>query len=202
MSRDTVLISDGDENCRSLISDLLERVGYRTIEAESGQEVLSTVLREAPTLVLLEVELPGVSGYELCHELRQKYGDELPIILMSESRTEPPDRVAGLLLGADDYVVKPFDGRELLARVRRLMDHQRAHHEEPPVEGGRLTDREREILALLSEGLRSKAIAKQLVISPKAVSTHIQRILTKLDVHSRAEAVSLALRHGLVTVTR
>lgn len=66
------------------------------------------------------------------------------------------------------------------------------------MEGARLTGREREVLTLLSQGFRSKAIAEELVISPKTVSTYIQRILTKLDVHSRAEAVSLALRHGLV----
>jgi DNA-binding NarL/FixJ family response regulator len=239
---DTVLVSDSCLECRALISDLLGRVGYRTIEAKSGQEVLSTVRQKPPALVLLEVERPGVSGYELCHELKQEYGQDLPIILLSETRTEPSDRVAGLLLGADDYVVKPFDQGELLARMRRLLNHRseapkaliekerpdqgvrapvekerpdqgvrapveeerpnqgvRAPvEEERPNQGASLTNREREILALLAAGLRSNAIAKNLFISPKTVSTHIQHILAKLDVHSRAEAVAVAFRDGLV----
>jgi DNA-binding NarL/FixJ family response regulator len=108
--------------------------------------------------------------------------------------------VAGLLLGADDYVVKPFFQDELLARVRRLIDRTRPPATEkigPVTNGARLTDREQQVLSLLAAGLHSKAIATRLVISPKTVATHIQRILAKLGVHSRAEAVALAFRSGL-----
>jgi DNA-binding response OmpR family regulator len=72
-------------------------------------------------LVLAEVNLPEVSGYEVCHELRHRYGDDVAVIFLSADRTEPYDRVGGLLLGAVDYIVKPFDEGELLARVRSAL---------------------------------------------------------------------------------
>src|SRR5947199_241905 len=72
-----------------------------------------------PAVVLLDISLPDVSGFEVCRELRDEFGDDLPIIFVSGERVEAVDRAVGLLLGADDYVVKPFDLDELLARVRR-----------------------------------------------------------------------------------
>jgi DNA-binding NarL/FixJ family response regulator len=195
-----ILIADGDGRIRSLVSSLFRRTGYRTTEARSGHDVLAAVRRRRPALVLLEVQLPGVSGYEVCHELRERYGDEFPIVFMSGTRTEASDRVAGLLLGADDYIVKPFDPDELLARARRLISRGNGVQE---VSNGdrspdaRLTRREQEVLELLSAGLQQREIAERLFISPKTVATHIQRILSKLGVHSRAEAVSLAHREGL-----
>jgi DNA-binding NarL/FixJ family response regulator len=109
--------------------------------------------------------------------------------------------VAGLLIGADDYVLKPFDPDELIARVRRLLI--RSDVLAKLVNGGRhgsygLTDRELDVLGLLTDGLEQEAIAHELFISPKTVSTHIQRILTKLGVHSRAQAIALAYKENLL----
>jgi DNA-binding NarL/FixJ family response regulator len=190
------LIADGDGRARASLSALFRQAGFRTSEARSGEEVVAAVRRRRPQLVLLDVQLPGVSGYEVCHELRERYGPGLPIVFVSETRTEPSDRVAGLLLGADDYIVKPFDPAELLARARRLIarvgDGGRRTHD------AGLTKREREVLELLASGLRQREIAERLVIAPTTVSTHIQRILSKLGVHSRAEAVARAHTDGLV----
>jgi DNA-binding NarL/FixJ family response regulator len=197
-----VIVADGDGRLRSLVSTLFQRTGYRTTEARSGHEVLAAVRRRRPALVLLEVQLAGVSGYEVCHELRERYGDDFPIVFMSGTRTEASDRVAGLLLGADDYIVKPFDPDELLARARRLISSGNGEaplsSEDRSAPHAGLTRREREVLELLSAGLQQRDIAKRLFISPKTVATHIQRILSKLDVHSRAEAVARAHRDGLV----
>jgi two-component system, NarL family, nitrate/nitrite response regulator NarL len=196
----TVLIVDDDANYRAYVSSILERVGYRTSEASSGEDALTAARGERPACVLLDVLLPGVTGYEVCRELRDEHGEALPIIFVTGERTEPGDRVAGLLLGADDYVVKPFDPDELLARVRRMISRSdlvgRENGEAPRNSFG-LTGREREILALLAGGLSQKGIAAELVISPKTVATHIQRILGKLGLHSRAEAVAVAHREGL-----
>ena len=154
-----------------------------------------------PSLVLLEVLLPDVSGFEIVRELRDEFGDDLPIVFISGERTEPLDRATGLLLGGDDYVVKPPDPDELLARVRRLISRSRrgraASLPRGPIEA-ELTSREREVLALLAGGMRPKQIARELVISPKTVASHIQRVLAKLGVHSRAEAIAIAYREGLV----
>jgi DNA-binding NarL/FixJ family response regulator len=117
---------------------------------------------------------------------------EISIFFVSGERTKNYDRDAGLLLGADDYIAKPIYAETLIARVRREVAPPDAD-----AAGATLTERERDILKLLSQGLGEKRIAEQLFISPKTVARHIQHILPKLGVHSRAEAVALAHRHRL-----
>ncbi len=148
------------------------------------------------------MRLPGISGYEVCRQLRERFGEQLPIIFVSGDRTEAHDRVAGLMIGADDYLSKPFVPDELVARVQRLLVRSEAGNGTKGGSGARatrLTEREQEVLQLLAEGLAQGAIAAELYISPKTVATHIQRILAKLEVHSRAEAVSQAYKLGLVS---
>jgi DNA-binding NarL/FixJ family response regulator len=125
------------------------------------------------------------------------YGSSLPVLLVSAVRIEAFDRAAGLLIGADDYMVKPLDPDELIARVRRhLAPRPRGAEADTGVE--LLTPREHEVLQLLADGLDQREIAQRLVISPKTVATHIQHVLAKLGVHSRAQAVAAAHRHGLI----
>jgi DNA-binding NarL/FixJ family response regulator len=195
-SNGPILVVDDDEGFRSYVAELLESVGYRTKRLASGAEVLPTALAERPVAVVLDVQLPDLNGYEVCRELRDGYGDAVPVLFVSGKRTEALDRVAGLLLGADDYMVKPIDAGELIARVRRLADRPRSTEEVSSSNGklASLTQREHEVLDLLAEGYRQEEIARQLVISPKTVATHIQRILGKLEVRSRAQAVAFALR--------
>jgi two-component system, NarL family, nitrate/nitrite response regulator NarL len=191
-----ILIVDDDRHSRTLISHVLRRAGYSTYEAETGEEALAAAKRERPALVIVEALLPGVSGYEVCRELKDEFGEAIPIVFVSGNRTEPGDRVAGLLLGGDDYLVKPFDPDELLARVRRLLpaplkDGQNAH---------KLTSRELHVLSLLVDGLSQSEIAEKLFISPNTVGKHIEHILAKLGVHSRAQAVAAAVRNRLIEV--
>jgi DNA-binding NarL/FixJ family response regulator len=202
MSR-LILVVDRNAGTRSRVAAMLEQMGYETRQAQNGREALEAARQAQPALVLLEVNLAEVSGYEVCRELRDRFGDDIAIIFLSGDRTEPYDRVAGLLLGADDYIVKPFNEGELLARVRSALRHSAAPQEngsegDPAAEA--LTNREREVLKLLARGLIQAEIAEQLFISPKTVGGHIQRILEKLDVHSRAQAVALAHEHGLADV--
>jgi len=197
-----IFVVDDDAHSREFLRVLLNAGGYADVlELETGEEALVQAGDQHPSLVLLDIVLPGISGYEVCHQLRDRFGDKLPIIFVSGTRTEPHDRVAGLLIGADDYLVKPFFPGELVARVRRLLvrngpENDNGANGDGPL--GRLSDREREVLRLLAEGQAQESIATELFISPKTVATHIQRILTKLDVHSRAEAVGVAYREGLV----
>jgi DNA-binding NarL/FixJ family response regulator len=135
--------------------------------------------------------LPGISGYQVCRDLRDRFGDGLPIIFVSGARSESYDRVAGLLVGGDEYLTKPLQPDEFLIRVARLM--RRSAPLNPGV-SGRLTPREREVLRCLAEGLAPRDIASHLVITPKTVGTHIDHIFSKLGVHSRAQAVALAFK--------
>jgi DNA-binding NarL/FixJ family response regulator len=202
MSR-LILVVDRNAGARNRVAGLLERMGYETHQAQNGREALEAASQVQPALVLLEVNLAEVSGYEVCRELRERFGDDIAIIFLSGGRTEPYDRVAGLLLGADDYIVKPFDEGELLARVRSALRHSAVPSSngaqgDPAAET--LTSREREVLMLLARGLTQAEIARDLFISPKTVAGHIQRVLTKLGVHSRAQAVALAHERGLAEV--
>jgi DNA-binding NarL/FixJ family response regulator len=181
-----------------LISHVLNRAGYTTYLANTGEEALAAAKRERPALVIVEPLLPGVSGYEVCRELKDEFGETLPIIFVSRDRTEPGDRVAGLLVGGNDYLVKPMDPNELLARVRRLLSSALAGERT----ARELTRRELDVLSLLVEGLGQPEIAAKLFITPKTVGKHIEHILPKLGVHSRAQAVAVAVRDELIETHR
>jgi DNA-binding NarL/FixJ family response regulator len=197
----SILIVDDDGPSRVFLAELLQGAGYSTVEAASGEEAIVAALGDEPALVLLDIMLPGISGYEVCRRLRDRFGEQLPIIFVSATGADAHERTAGLLIGADDYVVKPFSQDELMARVRRLLIRKSPENYSRSTNGSAalLTAREYEILHLLAEGMRPKAIAAQLFISRKTVATHIQRILSKLGVHSQAEAVAVAYREGVAT---
>jgi two-component system nitrate/nitrite response regulator NarL len=196
--RQAVLIVDEDEQYYAFVSDHLARAGYASRRVATAGDAIAVAQREPPAAVLLEVSLPETCGYEICHELRERHGDGLPIVFVSGDRTTTADRVAGLLVGADDYLLKPTDPDELVARVRRLVARAAAHADREPGRGlSELTKRELEVLRLLADGLDQGTIADRLVISRATVATHIQRILKKLGVHSRAQAVALAYREGV-----
>jgi DNA-binding NarL/FixJ family response regulator len=190
-----VLVVDPDDQHRAELARLLERAGLGTVEAVTAEEGLGAAREHRPSLVVLEVALAEGNGYELCRELREEFGERLPIVFVSAARTESYDRTAGFMVGADDYITRPYDPGEFIARTRRLLDRT-------PAEFGShspsLTGREREVLTLLVEGLTQKEIARQLTISFKTVGKHIEHILTKLDAHTRTQAVARAVRERLV----
>jgi DNA-binding NarL/FixJ family response regulator len=190
----SILVVDDDAGLRALVGAVLESAGYTTLEAATGEEALEFAARQEPRLVVLDVLLPGISGYQVCRKLREAFGERLPIIFVSGVRTESYDRVAGLLLGADDYLAKPFAPDELLLRVARLL---RGPAPVSPAVARRLTRREREVLSFVSAGLEVREIADRLTVSPKTVGTHIENIYRKLGVHSRAQALALAYDHTL-----
>jgi DNA-binding NarL/FixJ family response regulator len=195
----SVVIADGDKASRSRVREALGPAGFETVEVATGREALAAGRGEGVSVLLLEVDLPDMSGYEVCRSLRDE-GYDLPIFFVAGTHSDEHNRVAGLLLGADDFIVKPFERMELVARVRRVAE-RRGLRPQPEGNGNgkpSLTPRESEVLGLLARGSSQRAIANQLSISPKTVATHIQHLLGKLDAHSRAELVARAYLIGLV----
>jgi len=114
-----ILIVDDEPEMLRGLEDNLQFEGYQTVTAGDGRKGLALALSEAPDLILLDVMMPGMSGWDLCRELRRR-GLDVPVIMLT-ARGEEVDRVLGLELGADDYVTKPFSLRELMARIRAVL---------------------------------------------------------------------------------
>jgi len=113
-----ILIVEDDKKTASLIALYLEREGFQTLIAYDGQQALELAQRHKPLFVILDLMLPVLDGWEVCRQLRQS--SDVPILILS-AREDEVDRVSGLTLGADDYVVKPFSPRELVARVKAIL---------------------------------------------------------------------------------
>ncbi|MBI2939983.1 MAG: response regulator transcription factor [Chloroflexi bacterium] len=114
----TILIVDDETNLRETVGYNLRREGHQVLQAADGPAALGAVERESPDLIILDVMLPGMDGFEICRRVRQR--SNVPILMLTAKDSEI-DRVVGLELGADDYVVKPFSMRELTARVRAML---------------------------------------------------------------------------------
>ena len=112
----TVLIVEDEQSIVDILTFNLTKEGYNTIEALDGPTGLQLALEQNPDLVLLDLMLPGMSGFEVCQKVRQA-GSLVPIVMLT-AREEEDDKVRGLELGADDYITKPFKNRELMARVK------------------------------------------------------------------------------------
>ncbi|HEX9124519.1 MAG TPA: response regulator transcription factor [Actinomycetota bacterium] len=118
MGTATILVVDDERKIRDLVRSYLEREGYAVLVADSGQQALETLERAHPELVVLDLMLPDLSGEEIARTVRSH--SNVPIIMLTAKASEE-DRVAGLRLGADDYLVKPFSPRELVARVEAVL---------------------------------------------------------------------------------
>lgn len=129
----TVLIVDDDAHIRQLLAFAFAKAGLATAEASDGEAALASVAAQAPDLVVLDINMPRLNGIEVCRRLRAQ-GD-LPILFLS-SRDDELDRVLGIELGADDYVVKPFSPREVVARVQAILRRSAPRAPVQPLGGG------------------------------------------------------------------
>jgi DNA-binding response OmpR family regulator len=186
-----ILVVDDDEDTRSLMTELFDRAGYVSAAACSAEEAMERFADFGPDCVLLDVQLPGASGYEACVQMRASSGDDLSIIFVSGTKMDSLDRAAGLMMGADDYVVKPVSVDELLARVHRSLRNSR--HTQA------LTQREVEVLGLVRRGRTHADIATALFISPKTVASHMENIFKKLNVGNKRDAIEVAEQQNLFT---
>ena len=140
MARETILVVDDEANIIDLASMYLEQEGFRVQSATDGATALDLIARQPPALLVLDLMLPQVDGWEVCRRLRSgKVAPDLPIIMLT-ARDDDVDKIVGLELGADDYVTKPFNPRELVARVKAVLRRTgRATRTQSPIHVGDIT---------------------------------------------------------------
>lgn len=118
MENKRILVVDDNQELREALSDYLGRAGFEVLGAENGRAMWLTLQHTTPDLIILDIMMPGEDGFSLCRQLRQE--SQIPIIMLT-AVTEEADRVAGLEMGADDYITKSFSPRELLARIKTIL---------------------------------------------------------------------------------
>jgi DNA-binding response OmpR family regulator len=192
----TVLVVDDEPTIREVVVRYLRREGYRTLEAADGNRARELVERHAPSLVVLDVMLPGTDGLALCRWIRAR--SALPVIMLT-ARGDEADRIVGLELGADDYVTKPFSPRELAARVRTVL--RRSGPEAPGSE--RLSLGELELDAATREvtkgGEPLKLTAKEFDLL-WFLAAHPRQVFSRDQLMNRVWGYEAAFDTGTVTV--
>ena len=192
----TVLVVDDEPIVREVVVSYLQREGYRTLEAGDGDTARRLLEDDPPTLVVLDVMLPGTDGLELCRWIRAR--SDLPVIMLT-ARGEEADRIVGLELGADDYVTKPFSPRELAARVRTVL--RRSSPDIPKAE--RLTFEGLEIDARTREVVRKGELLR---LTAKEfdllwfLASNPRQVFSRDQLMDRVWGYEAALDTGTVTV--
>jgi DNA-binding response OmpR family regulator len=205
-----LIVDDTPENL-ALLSDALEDAGYLVLVALDGSSALNRIQRRRPDLILLDAMMPGLDGFETCRQIKsQPDTANIPVLFMT-ALTDSEHVVKGFEAGAIDYVTKPIECNEVLARVashlRTARILQSARNPSPPVNTGfdnkpaneklarrfKLTEREIEVLRWVSCGKTNKDIADILQLSPRTVNKHLEHIYIKLGVETRTAATSVAM---------
>ena len=192
----TVLVVDDEPIVREVVVGYLQREGFRTLEAADGHRAKEIVETDPPSIVLLDVMLPGPDGLELCRWIRSR--SKLPVIMVT-ARGEEADRIVGLELGADDYVTKPFSPRELAARVRTVLrraEPQSTDEERLSYDGLTLDAGKREVLR---DGQEIRLTAKEFDLL-WFMASHPRRVFSREDLMRRVWGYSAALDTGTLTV--
>lgn len=234
----TILVADDDLGTRLSIGDYLEAIGYLVVSAENGQEALKLVDEYQPHLVITDITMPQMDGYELVSRIRQRPTSRLLPVIFLTARNDTQERIRGYQAGCDVYLSKPFELQELGAVVRNLLERLQlielewrfargdanrfndANQADPArsplptpeeklaaahnaavsvaVAALNLTQREREVLKVLSDGHSNVQIGEHLHLSPRTVEKYVSSLLRKTDTNNRAELVRFAMDHHLV----
>ncbi len=193
---ETVLVVDDEPTIRDVVVQYLRREGYATLEAGDGDTARDLLEREWPSLVVLDLMLPGTDGLALCRWIRDR--SELPVIMLT-ARGEEADRIVGLELGADDYVTKPFSPRELVARVRTVL--RRSNAPDQPHERVRFADLEIDAAAreVRKRGNALKLTAREFDLL-LFLARHPRRVFSRDQLMSRVWGYEPAFDSGTITV--
>ncbi len=209
-----ILIVDDDNTLRAALTRYLKDRGFLVRNAASGTEGLDSFMQDPPDLIVSDVVMPEMDGFKLCEKVRETaVGQLVPFIFLS-GRCDLEDRIQGHSIGADDYLVKPFHPRELIAKIEaqlarasriHLQIHLQiekalklANHQQPRVTQAplMLTPAEEKVFWEVVQGFTNKTIGDRLFISPRTVQTHLSNILSKLSLENRSQLIRYAFENG------
>jgi DNA-binding NarL/FixJ family response regulator len=219
-----ILIVDDDQTLRLVVGQFLQNHGYVVMQANSAMEGLTLFAQEMPDLIICDVMMPEMDGFDFCRRIRSTRAGELIPLLFLSAKGELDDRIHGHAIGADDYLVKPVNPKELLAKIESQLERVRRVHAEmvrllqsmsskdpshhhlfperdnsfhPPTHNTLpLTPAEEKVFWEVIQGFTNKQISDRLFISPRTVQTHISKILSKLSLENRSQLVRYAFEKG------
>lgn len=217
----TILVAEDDEGTRLSICDYLELEGYSVIMCTDGEEALQKMYSFQPHLIITDIAMPRMDGFELIQRVRQQPAWRLLPVIFLTARTDTEERIRGYKIGCDLYLPKPFELNEIGAIVRNLLERsqmiqaawiqqvalntaqQRAMAAVAAAEGVQdhtpgLTSREQDVLTLISDGLSNAQIGDRLFLSPRTVEKYVSSLFRKTDTSNRAELVRFAIDNHLV----
>ncbi len=217
-----ILVVDDDLGTRLSIGDYLELSGYEVIAANDGQEGLVMVNKHHPDLIVTDIIMPQMNGYELVRQVRQKPNFRLLPVILLTARIQTQERILGYQSGCDLYLPKPFELEELAAAISNLLERSQIIQTEYKLSlqenlkkadsigqtdwnddqktklHESLTTREQEVLEILTHGLSNAEIGDRLYLSPRTVEKYVSSLLRKTSTSNRAELVRFAMEHNLV----
>ncbi len=203
-----LLVVDDEPNLLRAVAAILRAEGYEVTTARSGAEALVRVAESLPDLIVSDVRMPGVDGYQLARQLRASSRTELVPVVFLTAKDEVADRVAGFRSGVDAYLTKPFEPDELVAVIANILNRVERTHagiarlvgsaaaEPEHFRDEALTEAEERVAAAVARGLSNKEIAAELEISVRTVENHISHILAKKNFTNRVEIARHVMSHG------
>ena len=204
-----LLLIDDDPNLILLVKDYLEFRGYEVITAENGREALEVLEQETPDMIICDVMMPEMDGYSLVSAIRQDPKTSWVPVLFLSAKGQSQDRVKGLNIGADVYMVKPFEPEELVAQVEsslkqasRLIQHKdsKGGDNTPKIQvpfDVELTPTELRVVQFVARGMANREIAEELNVSQRTIESHVSNMLGKTGLHNRTELARWAIENSM-----
>ncbi|BAU11252.1 MULTISPECIES: response regulator transcription factor [unclassified Leptolyngbya] len=204
-----LLLIDDDPNLILLVKDYLEFRGYEVVTAENGREALEVLEQDVPDMIICDVMMPEMDGYQLVSNIRQDPKTSWIPVLFLSAKGQSQDRVKGLNIGADVYMVKPFEPEELVAQVEsslkqasRLIQHKDAKGGDnaPKIQvpfDVELTPTELRVVQFVARGMANREIAEELNVSQRTIESHVSNMLGKTGLHNRTELARWAIENSM-----
>lgn len=203
-----LLLIDDDPNLILLVKDYLEFRGYEVITAENGREALEVLEQDLPDMIICDVMMPEMDGYAFVDNIRQNERTSWIPVLFLSAKGQSQDRVKGLNIGADVYMVKPFEPEELVAQVEASLKQAYRQRQQPggSTEGEakiqvpfdvHLTQTELKVVQFVARGLANRDIADELNVSQRTVESHVSNMLGKTGLHNRTELARWAIENQM-----